>query len=144
LNRRGFTMVEVIIVVAVIAVLASIIIPKMTGARDKSALESCKQNIRGIAIALDTYAYEHDGSYGAGTGNVATCYLVTGGYLKPIYCPLGNKYWVWINYPNSWFPPIPPPYKYLLFCMNEPGQGIRHTGRAYDRPCYTPEVGLRD
>ena len=133
-------MVEVIIVVAIIAILASIIIPKMTGARNRSQYNACKANIRNIATALELYANDNNGSYGPGTSNInAGCYLVTGGYLKPIMCPLGNRYYIWPNYPGSGV--VPAGAKYLLFCYSETGVGIPHPGYQQDIPLYTPELG---
>jgi len=47
-KKTGFTMIELMIVIAIISILATIIIPKMTGARDKSKLEACKTNLKHI------------------------------------------------------------------------------------------------
>jgi len=127
------------IVIAVIAVLASIIMPRMQSSRDKAAYNACKQNILGIAKALEIYANEHNGDYGPGSSNVAVCYLVTGGYLKACYCPLGNRYYLWMNYPGAGV--VPANAKYLLFCMSETGRGTPHNGYQQDIPLYTPELG---
>jgi len=62
-KKSGFTMVELIIVVAIIAILASIIMPRFTQTRVNSKLEGCKANLKQIAIALEMYANENDGLY---------------------------------------------------------------------------------
>lgn len=140
MKKQGFTMVEVIIVVAIIAVLASIILPKMSGARNKAQIESCKQNVKHIATALEIYATNNNGSYGSTTSNVNAGYaLVTQGYLKPIKCPTGNNYYVWVDYPGAaWMTPPLPPVGYLVFCFSEPGQGTPHPGYQADIPMIYP------
>jgi len=88
MRKRGFTMVEVIIVVAIIAVLASIIIPKMTGARDKAKLENCKANMRHLVTAVSLYNNDHNNAMPP-VGNITASHaLITEGYLKsaPV-CP---------------------------------------------------------
>ena len=88
-------MVELMIVIAIIAVLASIIMPKMGGARNKAALSACKGNLKHLAIALEMYANQNGGDVQSGRPT----YLVTSGYLKtePL-CPLGNRYYIWAHY----------------------------------------------
>ena len=102
-KKTGFTMVELMIVVAVISVLASIIIPKMTGARDKSKLEACKANLRHISIAMDIYANDNRGYYTPCTTSTRTdyanCAYLVPDYMKAIvYCPTGHAYKIVANY----------------------------------------------
>jgi len=134
MQKRGFTMVELMIVIAVISVLASIILPKMTGARNKAALEACKANLKHIAIAMDMYANDNKGVYGT-SGTVAlnsSCYLVTGGYLKVVLCPLGNSYYLNGSYSGGWCTTYGVPAGLpLAFCQNPSNQ---HPGYAYECP----------
>jgi len=81
MRKNGFTMVELMIVIAIIAVLASIIMPKLGGARDKAAFESCKQNVKNIAAALEMYAAASNGSYGTSTSSVNSGYIFETDYL---------------------------------------------------------------
>jgi len=98
-RRSGFTMVEVTIVVAIIAIIASVLIPKMTGARASSALSACKGNLKHLGLALEVYANDHLGE----VGNGYPTFLVTDGYLKSEpRCPLGNRYYIWAHYPSNW------------------------------------------
>ena len=61
--KRGFTLVEIMIVVAIIALLAAIAIPNLLGARRTANEAAAKANIRTLATELETYS--------AGTGNGA-------------------------------------------------------------------------
>jgi len=137
MKKRGFTMVEVIIVVAVIAVLASILIPKMSGARNKAALNACKTNLRHIGIGMDMYANDHNGKYVPDSSNRDVGYLVTDGYLKAVpLCPIGNPYLV-INYGVGNCPNGTP----AVLCWNWTGSnpnGIPHPGIHVNCPFYWP------
>lgn len=60
--RRGFTLVEILVVIAVIAVLVAIILPSLAGARDSSRLASCLANTRSIGQALAMYSEQYKGA----------------------------------------------------------------------------------
>lgn len=47
-NRKGFTLVEMLVVIAVIAILVSIIIPTVVGSRDKAAAATNASNLRSV------------------------------------------------------------------------------------------------
>jgi len=81
MKKRGFTMVELMIVIAVIAVLASIIMPKMSSSRAKSSLEACKANLKLISTAAAMYMTDNGDA--PASGNISNSHiLVTQGYLK--------------------------------------------------------------
>jgi len=61
--RRGFTLVEIMIVVAIIALLAAIAIPNLLGARRSANEAAARANVKTLATELETYA--------ASTGNGA-------------------------------------------------------------------------
>src|SRR3984957_38288 len=69
-GERGFPLIELMIVVAIIAILAGILIPNFVNARAQAQTSACESNLRSIATALELlYADEQD--YGAaGTRNV--------------------------------------------------------------------------
>jgi general secretion pathway protein G len=54
-RQRGFTLIEVMIVVAVIAILALILIPNFTNARAQAQTATCESNLREIATAAELY-----------------------------------------------------------------------------------------
>lgn len=83
-NRRqgGFTLVEIMIVVAIIALLAAIAVPGFLRARKRSQASKVLNDLRLIDAAVDQYAIENNKSSGA-TVNVADweAYLKKGSTL---------------------------------------------------------------
>ena len=57
-KARGFTLVEIMIVVAIIGLLASITIPNLVTSRQQSRTSVCINNLRLIAAAKDQAAIE--------------------------------------------------------------------------------------
>ena len=60
LNRKGFTLVEIMIVVAIIALLAAIAVPGFMRARKRSQASRILNDLRLIDSALDQYAIENN------------------------------------------------------------------------------------
>lgn len=54
-NQSGFTLVEIMIVVAIVGILASIAIPNFSKNVSQSKAEACIQNMRQIETALENY-----------------------------------------------------------------------------------------
>ncbi|UCD30452.1 MAG: prepilin-type N-terminal cleavage/methylation domain-containing protein [Planctomycetota bacterium] len=58
---RAFTLIEVLVVVAIIALLAAILIPSLQRARDQAKIASCQANAKQIAGIMATYQAEYQG-----------------------------------------------------------------------------------
>lgn len=59
-NEKGFTLIELIIVIAIIGILAAVLIPKFTGFTDKAKARGVELEARNIAIVLDSLIAEGD------------------------------------------------------------------------------------
>jgi len=60
-KRRGFTIIEVLVVIAALAILAAILLPLFTQARDASYRVQCASNLRQLAGAFYYYAIDWNG-----------------------------------------------------------------------------------
>lgn len=62
-HRNAFTLVELLIVVAIVALLAAILLPVFNKVQDSSKTSSCQSNLRQIGIAMELYASDYRGIY---------------------------------------------------------------------------------
>src|SRR5476651_2783706 len=63
--QKGFTLIELMIVIAIIAILAAILIPNFIHARAESQTAACEGNEKQIATAMEEYAVDNQGQYTA-------------------------------------------------------------------------------
>ena len=63
LKNRAFTLIELMIVIAIIAILAAILIPNFLHARAESVTAACEGNEKQIATAEEEYAVDNGGVY---------------------------------------------------------------------------------
>jgi len=139
-KRAGFTLIELMIVIAIIAILAAILVPNFLKARAQGQLTACKSNCKNIATALEMYASDNGGRYPS-TGALATK-LTAGNYLKLIpSCPAAGT-----NLYSGVYMSTQTPDSFSFYCSGN-NHGKAYTGFNLDAtnyPQYDAEQGLLD
>lgn len=130
-RSNGFTLVELLTVLVVIALLAAIITPRYLAARDNSTFTACSQNLKNVATALQTYANDNSQTYPSSLSQLTPQYLA----LLPS-CPTAAGP---DTYSPSYESATQPP-NFTVFC-----QGSYHiavSGITSDQPYYYFGEGL--
>jgi len=63
LRQNGFTLVELLVVIGIIALLISVLMPALTAARQQAQKTQCLSNLRSLGQAVALYQAEHKGVY---------------------------------------------------------------------------------
>jgi prepilin-type N-terminal cleavage/methylation domain-containing protein len=117
-DTKGFTLIELMLIVTIIGILAAIAVPQLSGLIRKTQEAATKSNLGALRAAISHYMVDNDGRYPA--DNLQS--LVDGGYINkipnvrtPPYHPGGNvveggsvsgwaaspAHWYYFNNPNE-------------------------------------------
>lgn len=70
LKAKGFTLVEILIVVVILGILAAIVIPQFTSASESAKKSSMQTQLQSLRSQLELYQLQHNGNYpGANAAN---------------------------------------------------------------------------
>jgi prepilin-type N-terminal cleavage/methylation domain-containing protein/prepilin-type processing-associated H-X9-DG protein len=99
-RKPGFSLIELLVVVAVVAILAAMVLPALAQAKEKGRQTSCINSVRQQTLALIMYADDHDGvlpptAYNDGNGNEVDWPSMLDSYLNYVakihLCPTDRK-----------------------------------------------------
>lgn len=98
-RRRGFTLVELMVSIGIIAVLLAILLPTLRGARDRALGIQCQANLRELYAAQLGYAADHRGRFtpmsqsGDRWEQLLGPYVTRAGHLprQVMHCPATDK-----------------------------------------------------
>jgi len=125
----GFSLVELLVAIAVLGLVLAILVPRFTRSRDRSAVTACGEHLSSIATALQTYANENSHLY------PATLSTLTPNFLKTVpTCPAVSS-----DTYNAGYSKIDDPPNFTVLC-----DGTNHSGIGYGagEPWFTLTEGL--
>jgi len=93
-SRDGFTLIEILIVITIIAILSAIVVPRLMDMPQKARVTKAKADINAFSMALSKFSMEHSGNYP--TNDEGLGKLVEEGYVKKkkdvLLDPWGHPY----------------------------------------------------
>ena len=103
MNRKGFTLIELMIVVVIIGVLSSIAIPKFTSVKEQANASSCRCNMRSLGSAEALYYAQH--SVFTNVGNLSGSGVMGNAHL--LECPTAGIRYIAILGVDTYAIPCP-------------------------------------
>lgn len=102
-SQRGFTLIEIMVVIVILGILASVVVPRIMDRPDEAKIVKAKTDIRAIKAALDLYRLDNynypstqqglDALVNRPSGNPEPRNYKEGGYLDRVPTdPWGNEY----------------------------------------------------
>lgn len=73
--KKGFTLIELMIVMAVMAILVGISLPRFKGMKQEGNISKVEGELRTLKIAIESYAIHHDDDYPANSDTPFVSYL---------------------------------------------------------------------
>jgi len=74
-DERGFTLIELIVVIAILGILAAIAVPRVTTSLKTAKENANKANLKIIQNAIERYYVEHNNTYPENLGKLVPDYL---------------------------------------------------------------------
>ncbi len=82
-SQKGFTLIELMIVVVIIGILAAIAIPNFIAMQDRAKEGSVKSNMHTLQLAAEDYGVQNDGVYAATMDATHIADLLPGSFKNP-------------------------------------------------------------
>jgi len=61
MNRRAFTLIEMLVVIAIIAILAALLLPSLSSANSRGKQVACINDLKQLTVAAQIYTADNDG-----------------------------------------------------------------------------------
>jgi len=97
MRRQGFTVIELLIVMAIIGLLAGVAIPRLTSTKERAQLAAMKSDLKNLVTLEENY-FSENMRY---TANPGSAYTTSTGNRMPTITLTGDGWTASITSPNS-------------------------------------------
>ena len=87
MNKKGFTIIEILVVVGIIGLLAVFLVPNILGAKDRAKEAAVKSVLRSVQLAVEAYEMEnltYPLDNNLAVESLCRNYLMPGGYITSV------------------------------------------------------------
>ncbi|MFI4912330.1 MAG: prepilin-type N-terminal cleavage/methylation domain-containing protein [Sedimentisphaeraceae bacterium JB056] len=129
-RKRGFTLVELLVVISIIALLMSILIPSLAKARESAKSVICKSNLKQLGSSIYLYVADNEG------------YLPIAAFVDSAKEGMSYQWTHWYNLISPYFGEIERGKASVLLCPSDPSN--RHLpaeNQALHNYCYNDYLG---
>lgn len=93
-KNKGFTLLELMIVIAIISILAVVLIPNFVNARNAAKLTACQSILKNLGSIVEMYSNDNEGKYPANDFLITLTGNPLMGYIDKDYnCPVVKEYY---------------------------------------------------
>jgi len=71
-QQKGFTLIEMMIVIVVIAILIGVLLPQFRGTQDEAAIQRARSELRTVATALESYYIHNSNAFPAALSSLTS------------------------------------------------------------------------
>lgn len=117
-HKKGFTLLEIMIVIAIISILAMVLIPSFTAARNQAKLTSCQTALRNISTIVENYSVDNNDKYPNTNFQVTANSIIKNYYTSKMMCPVAKDEYYYYYIPNA--------NSYQIYCPTTNNPNLKH------------------